>query len=81
MKLGLYLIVGQERGKLDELVLKGLYKLIVYVRYPGLYLDRNIFKHKIDALFLLKHRMDIYHTLVLQPLKQLYFLYKLRMLV
>ena len=69
LELDLYLVVGQERGKLYELVLKGLYELVVDVRYPGLYLDRNVLKHKINALFLLKHRIDAYHALVFQSLK------------
>ena len=59
-------VVGQEGGKLDELVSEILDELVIYVGNPGLEFDGDVFEQKMDAVLLLQHWFDSYHLLIFE---------------
>ena len=56
--------IGEEGGKLNQLVPEVLNELIIDIGYPSLELDRHVLVKKVYALFLLQNRLNLYHVFI-----------------
>lgn len=74
MELDLDVMVGEERGELDELIPEIFDKLVIDVGDPSLHLDRYILEHDMYTLLLLQNRLDTNHMLVTESTNHLHFL-------
>ena len=55
LKVYFDIVIGQKRGKLDELIPEVFNELLIDVGDPCFHLDGNVLKQKMDALFLLQY--------------------------
>ena len=61
--------IGEEGGKLNQLVPEVLNELIIDIGYPSLQLDWHVLVKKVYALLLLQNRLNLYHVFIFEPSK------------